>query len=108
MTLKGDLDALCGFTSAYLRKVQSEGHIKWRYLDAVIEVLAATRTGTLDRFIRCRSKEKLYSKRQRVDFVQWLVWTDTNLGDHVGREQANLGQAHLRVTLCCERQCHYN
>ncbi len=51
MTLKSDLDELCGFTSVYLRKVQSEGHIKWRYLDAVMKVLGATRAGSLARFI---------------------------------------------------------
>ena len=66
MTLKDDLDALCGFTSAYLRKVQSEGHIKWRYLDAVIEVLAATRAGTLDRFIPDVAPKKNFTASESV------------------------------------------
>ena len=66
MTVKSNLDELCGFTSVYLRKVQSGGHIQWRYIDAVIEVLGATRAGSLDRFIPDIAPRKNYAASDSV------------------------------------------
>ena len=66
MTLKDDMDELCGFASAFFRKVQSEGHIKWRYLDAVIEVLANTRAGSLDRFVPDVAPKQNYTASDSV------------------------------------------
>ena len=60
------MDELCGFASAFFRKVQSEGHIKWRYLDAVIEVLANTRAGGLDRFVPDDAPKNNYTASDSV------------------------------------------
>ena len=51
MELQFNRRELFEFTASYLRKVQTEGHIKWNDLNACISMLGATHSPDLDRFI---------------------------------------------------------
>ena len=58
---KDDLDTICSYTAATLRKMEGGGHIKWTYLTAINVVLENTKTGTLSRFIPEATPLKVYA-----------------------------------------------
>ena len=55
-----ELDTTCAFAAKTLRKNESEGHIKWNYVDAVCRVLEDSKMGTLDQFIPEVTPLKIY------------------------------------------------
>ena len=57
---KDDLNTMCAFTAKTLRKMESEGHIKWNYMDAVCNVLEISKMGTLGQFIPEVTPLKIY------------------------------------------------
>ena len=57
---KDDLNTMCAFAAKTLRKMESEGHIKWNYMDAVCNVLENTKMGTLGQFIPEVTLLKIY------------------------------------------------
>ena len=57
---KDDLNTMCAYTAKTLRKMESEGHIKWNYMAAINVVLENTKTGTLSQFIPEATPLKIY------------------------------------------------
>ena len=57
---KDDLNTMCAFTAKTLRKNESEGHIKWNYMDAVCNVLENTKAGSLTHFVPEATPLKVY------------------------------------------------
>ena len=63
---KDDLNTTCSYTAATLRKMESEGHIKWKHLQAVAVVLENTKTGSLNHFLPEATPRKVYATSDSV------------------------------------------
>ncbi len=63
---KDDLNTTCSYTAATLRKMEGEGHIKWKHLQAIAVVLENTKTGSLSRFIPEATPLKVYTASDSV------------------------------------------
>ena len=67
---KDDLNTMCAFTAKTLRKMESEGHIKWNYMDAICNVLENTKIGDFGPIhSRGNSTEDLWHERLDTHFV---------------------------------------
>ena len=108
MTLKSDLDELCGFTSVYLRKAQTEGHIKWRYLDAVIEVLGETRAGSLARFIPDVAPKTQLAASDSVLTLFNDSSGPTRSWETMWDENKQVWAKHIRKSHFAPGLCHHN
>ena len=78
---KDDLNTTCSYTAATLRKMEGEGHIKWKHLQAIAVVLENTKTGSLSRFIPEATPLKVYCERFGAYHVQQGCYA--LVGNHV-------------------------